>query len=476
MALNFIYKIESDGIIITNVNKRTKILKIPAKIRMVPVIGIDTRAFLSCKFLKEIRVTKRNLKYTSLNGVLFSKDYKILIKFPLQMEIETYQLPAKTIKIHDYAFEKSIFLKEVILNNNLKYVGNFSFFNCNNISSIIFNKHLRSVGCGSFMSCKNLTQIYFNEKIKTIRAGAFFGCNLSKIKLPMSIKEIHEAAFFNNNNLCSVTCPKYFRTKKYVYDNYIPTSNINIIIKPQLDENSDKYELTNENSFDVFYLSTRKTKIKEIYIKNIENIHNHQFYNFRSVETIFIGDTVSHIGDKAFTKCINLKQILVSPENKNFSDIDGVLCDKEKTRIIHFPANKSINQYIIPDSIITLDKWSFSFSRKLNSVNLNNVITLKHGAFEYSNIKNIIFTDKQEVLDKFVFSGCINLEIINFNTSIIKEVGAACFKNCISLSDIILNSEYKFKTGEYIFENCFKLLLLNSNSVNNFYFKSEYGK
>ena len=57
------------------------------------------------------------------------------------------------------------------------------------------------------------------------------------------------------------------------------------------------------------------------------------------VETIYIGKSVKEIDGKAFFTCRTLKQIIVDEENEYYSDIDGVLYNKDKTEIICYPMN-----------------------------------------------------------------------------------------------------------------------------------------
>lgn len=57
------------------------------------------------------------------------------------------------------------------------------------------------------------------------------------------------------------------------------------------------------------------------------------------VETVYIGKSVKEIDGKAFFTCRTLKQIIVDEENEYYSDIDGVLYNKDKTEIICYPMN-----------------------------------------------------------------------------------------------------------------------------------------
>ena len=73
--------------------------------------------------------------------------------------------------------------------------------------------------------------------------------------------------------------------------------------------------------------------------KPISSIPEFCFNCDETVEKIYIGKDVKEIDGKAFFTCRALKQIIVDEENEYFCDIDGVLYNKDKTRIICYPMN-----------------------------------------------------------------------------------------------------------------------------------------
>jgi hypothetical protein len=56
--------------------------------------------------------------------------------------------------------------------------------------------------------------------------------------------------------------------------------------------------------------------------------------------SISIPDSVTSIGDYAFSDCTSLISINVNSENQYFSDIDGVLFDKNQKTLIQYPIDK----------------------------------------------------------------------------------------------------------------------------------------
>ncbi len=73
--------------------------------------------------------------------------------------------------------------------------------------------------------------------------------------------------------------------------------------------------------------------------KPISKIPQFCFNCDEKIETVYIGKDVKEIDGKAFFTCRALKQILVDEDNECYSDIDGVLYNKDKTEIICYPMN-----------------------------------------------------------------------------------------------------------------------------------------
>lgn len=50
-----------------------------------------------------------------------------------------------------------------------------------------------------------------------------------------------------------------------------------------------------------------------------------------------------------FTKTPALQAFSVAPDNKKYKSVDGILFNKDKTTLIHYPAGKTLTAYSIPD-------------------------------------------------------------------------------------------------------------------------------
>ncbi len=131
-----------------------------------------------------------------------------------------------------------------------------------------------------------------------------------------------------------------------------------------------------------------------------------------SLISIAIPDSVVNIGGVAFSLCNNLKEINVSKYNKNFSSIDGVLFNFDKTELICCPAGKS-GAYSIPYGVIKIGDYAFAYSETITSVEIPESITeIGYGAFGCcTGITFIEIPDSVISIGEDAFCDCENLEI-----------------------------------------------------------------
>lgn len=83
--------------------------------------------------------------------------------------------------------------------------------------------------------------------------------------------------------------------------------------------------------------------------------------------TINIPKNVSHIDDGVFAYCTEIANFTVSSENQHFCAENGVLYDKNKTRLVAYPGANS-TPFHIPRTVTRLEEQSFPWGCCLTSV------------------------------------------------------------------------------------------------------------
>ena len=112
----------------------------------------------------EILCSEENPAFSTFEGSLYSKDFSSLVGCPVN--IETLTTHDNTKKIGDSAASRSK-VKNVIFNEGLEQIGNFSFHGCEELSDVTFPESLKSIGQEAFRNSK-LTQVYIPSKLYSI--------------------------------------------------------------------------------------------------------------------------------------------------------------------------------------------------------------------------------------------------------------------------------------------------------------------
>lgn len=180
-------------------NHSTLTLQIPAS-----VVNIETDiqgtyggytfyyGVLKKAYVANIEVSPDNMYYASQDGVLFSKDFSILYRYPNRNINKLYCVPDGVKEIFDYA---------------ITYVDSLE---CVNISNSVI-----SINNSAFSDCEKLKEVNMSQSVKIIHTDAFEDCPItSDIILPASLEFIGDDAFgWNGGNSYKGATVKCYATK-----------------------------------------------------------------------------------------------------------------------------------------------------------------------------------------------------------------------------------------------------------------------
>ena len=170
---------------------------------------------------------------------------------------------------------------------------------------------------------------------------------------------------------------------------------------------------------------------------SVTSIDSYAFCGCTSLTSVTIPDSVTNIGDYAFNGCTSLTSIEVSGNNKNYSSLDGVLFDKDKSWLITYPAGKTDSEYAIPNSVTDIGGWAFFHCYYLTSITIGNGVTTicSHAFYGCGSLTSITIPNRVRSISDWAFNGCSSLTSITIPNSVTSIYDYA-FNACTSLKNV----------------------------------------
>ena len=232
-------------------------ITIPTDFGRFPVTAIGDDAFRGCSALKKVTIPQsvtsigdsafagcHNLDSVTINDAATSIGRRAFAECPLTttlelgenittigdhafyycLKLKSVTIPQSVTSIGDHAFGECVSLKTLSfgensfgenIETNIKTIGNYAFFHCNDLESVTIPQSVTSIGREAFRFCNNMKSLAINGAIESMGTGAFAGCiSLEKISLGENIKTIGYSAFASctSINLTNVTIPENVTT------------------------------------------------------------------------------------------------------------------------------------------------------------------------------------------------------------------------------------------------------------------------
>lgn len=369
------------------------------------VNNIMVRAFMHPNYtergmdeLSSIHVNENNSYYSSKDGVLYNKGQTELVVFPIGKDTR-YIVPNGVTSIGSNAFAFANELTHITLPETVIEINDGAFQYCRSLLQIVMPSRCTKIGRQAFLGCSSLESLSIPEGVTNVYENSLEGCkNLKTISLPSSLKSIGNYAFSGCLSLGKVELPE-----------------------------------------------------------SVTSIGVDAFKNCDSLENFTIPKNVSLVnyydyGYNPCPDCDSLINVFVDEENENFTSVDGVLFNKEKTELIAFPAGRS-GVTTIADGTKVIGASAFSGAKCLSNISLPNSLEIIGGnAFEYCTFDTIKIPDSVKIIEwgAFVYNEFKKITIPNS----VEMFGSGSFNACDNLEEItILNSSCLIKSDFCLNQN-----------------------
>ncbi|MBR5342714.1 MAG: leucine-rich repeat protein [Oscillospiraceae bacterium] len=279
------------------------------------VTTVDSRAFYGCKNLKKVTLGKgvdssvatcfrfcdklsafsvsaENTKITAVDGVLFTKTKKTLLRYPGAKE-GAYTVPSTVTKINEEAFYSAVGLTSLTIPSSVTKIGDAAFA-YSSVSSVTIKANITKIGDEWFRECKNLKSFTIPDGVTHIGWSAFLNSGLTSITIPDGVTVINNSAF-EGTALTEIT---------------IPDSVITIGYSAFRDCTSLKKATVADGVKFLEAYSFANTALTEFtFPTSAIVIYDHVFLGCKQLKTVRIPVNIEEIDYDAFEDCTALKNV-----------------------------------------------------------------------------------------------------------------------------------------------------------------------
>jgi len=244
------------------------------------VLKVEPNIFYQHKEINKFFVENDNPKYSSYNGVLYTKDLKTLVRFPIASTIKHFKVP-----------------------DHVEIIGNSAFDDCSNLISIDLNK-VQIIDDWAFHGCDFLDEIFVPSNVKEIGKYAFGSCD--------SLKEIN----VDSNNSCFSS-----------YQGALYSKDFNTLIQYPIGKEEKIFNSHLKCEKISFRALSDAIYLEYINLVNVKHIDDKAFYYSEKLSKIDIHYQDIKKGDDIFSYTLVNNFSYIDPIKKLhlFADIHGVI-------------------------------------------------------------------------------------------------------------------------------------------------------
>jgi hypothetical protein len=264
-----------------------------------------------------IEISPTHPKYTSQDGVIYSKDMSRLIVYPTTKMDSSFTIPEEVTSINKYAFMSNHYLEEVTIGDNIQVIGDCAFMSCNNLKWInrtsignTLPEGLLAIGALAFDST-GLEDIHLPDSLRMIGDNAFSYSHIKSLHIGSSVTFIGEYAFGSCSELESVTSDNY---RFYVEDNVLfetdaSSTQLKLIMYPA-GKMDDSYKIPEGVAEIAPYAFEDSVYLEELIFPNsMSTVPTYSLFFAQSIKRIVLSDSILSVEDSACYAC-SLEEIV----------------------------------------------------------------------------------------------------------------------------------------------------------------------
>lgn len=357
---------------------------------MTSLRGDATRV---CPLLANIEVSTSHPHLHSHEGVLYNKTKTEILKFP-EGKGGVYTILPTTTLIGRAAFYRCTKLTGVNIPEGVTHIKTEAFIECNNLATVNFmgaDPKLQVIEPFAFKQTK-ISTIRIPKKVQAIKLSAFSTIpSLTSVTVApgAALHTIEERAFVSCPNLTSFTFEGGNNTLQTIGErafyqaplkNFTFPSSLTTIGSGAFSECKQLTTVHFPTNSSIQTIGTGAfsgcTGLTNVDLPpSVVTIASEAFVGCSAIRTVTLGRKTKTVHHEAFKNCPNLVRFEVAHDNPNFSSVKGMLCSKNKSKLIVFPPALAQSATLLPPSLTEIGDYAFYNNQALTNVTIPKKVT-----------------------------------------------------------------------------------------------------
>ncbi len=382
---------------------------------------IAYNAFAGCNNLTAINVASGNTYFSSADGVLYNR-YKTTLRAYPAGKTGAFTVPSGVYTISDSAFKGCQNLTAITLPSSLTTIDRNAFNDCKNLTAITIPSSVTTLGYQAFYYCTGLKTVTFQGSLPASVSTYVFSGVKADAYVPAGDSTWTTTAMKNlgvsmNWHLGSGSCGTNVK-----WELTYKSGNADLVISGT-GAMSDYTVGTTPWASYIADIKTVTVSSGVTYIGAYALCPGTNSTASTSLTTVTLADTVTSIGNSAFTYCSKLSNVTWGNGLQTIGE-NAFSCT-------------GLTSITFPNSLVTVGKYAFQYCYSLKSLTFGNKLkTIGYTAFGgCSALQTVNLGTSVTTLDQSAFNGCSKLTKMVIPASV-TTVGTYAFRNCTSLQYI----------------------------------------